>query len=75
MSAPSAAAGGTFLIGAICLLPRLRYGTMRQVGDGAWGERDDPDECRRVLRRVVPIVSVQNRYSLADRPLSKQPVA
>ena len=32
---------------------RLGYGTMRLVGEGAWGEPDNPEECRRVLRRAV----------------------
>lgn len=34
---------------------RLGYGTMRLVGEGAWGEPSDPDECRRVLRRAVDL--------------------
>ena len=28
---------------------------MRLVGDGAWGEPADPEECRRVLRRAVEL--------------------
>lgn len=38
MSAPPAAASGTFLIGGDLPVHRLGYGTMRLVGDGAWGE-------------------------------------
>ncbi len=53
MSATSAAASGTFLIGGELPVHRLGYGTMRLVGDGAWGEPRDPEECRRVLRRAV----------------------
>jgi aryl-alcohol dehydrogenase-like predicted oxidoreductase len=32
---------------------RLGYGTMRIVGEGAWGEPKDPAEVRSVLRRAV----------------------
>ena len=34
---------------------RLGFGTMRLVGEGAWGEPEDPEECRRVLRRAVEL--------------------
>jgi len=52
---PSAAAGGTFLIGGDLSVNRLGYGTMRLVGDGAWGEPADPAEAHRVLRRAVEL--------------------
>jgi len=52
---PSAAASGTFLIGGDLPVHRLGYGTMRLVGDGAWGEPSDPEEARRVLRRAVEL--------------------
>jgi pyridoxine 4-dehydrogenase len=52
---PSASASGTFLIGGDLPVHRLGYGTMRLVGDGAWGEPADPAECRRVLRRAVEL--------------------
>jgi len=52
---PSAAASGTFLIGGDLPVHRLGYGTMRLVGDGAWGEPADPEEARRVLRRAVEL--------------------
>ena len=51
----SAASSGTFLIGGDLPVHRLGYGTMRLVGDGAWGEPSDPEECRRVLRRAVDL--------------------
>ncbi len=51
----SAAASGTFLIGGDLPVHRLGYGTMRLVGDGAWGEPANPDEARRVLRRAVEL--------------------
>ena len=50
---PSAALGGTFLIGGDLPMHRLGYGTMRLVGEGAWGEPADEAEARRVLRRAV----------------------
>lgn len=55
MTNPDASASGTFLIGSDLPVHRLGYGTMRLVGDGAWGEPSDPEECRRVLRRAVEL--------------------
>jgi aryl-alcohol dehydrogenase-like predicted oxidoreductase len=52
---PNAASSGTFLIGGDLPVHRLGYGTMRLVGEGAWGEPADPAECRRVLRRAVEL--------------------
>jgi aryl-alcohol dehydrogenase-like predicted oxidoreductase len=52
---PSADASGTFLIGGDVPVHRLGYGTMRLVGDGAWGEPADPPEAKRVLRRAVDL--------------------
>jgi pyridoxine 4-dehydrogenase len=51
----SAASSGAFLIGGDLPVHRLGYGTMRLVGEGAWGEPADPEECRRVLRRAVEL--------------------
>ncbi len=55
MTAPTAAASRTFLIGNDLPVHRLGYGTMRLVGDGAWGEPRDAEEARRVLRRAVEL--------------------
>ena len=52
---PPAAAGGAFLIGGTLPVYRLGYGTMRLVGQGAWGEPSDAGEARRVLRRAVEL--------------------
>src|SRR6185437_11459680 len=52
-SDPNAAASGTFLIGGDLPVHRLGFGTMRLVGEGAWGEPADPEEARRVLRSAV----------------------
>jgi aryl-alcohol dehydrogenase-like predicted oxidoreductase len=52
---PNASQSGTFLIGGDLPVHRLGYGTMRLVGDGAWGEPADPAEAHRVLRRAVDL--------------------
>jgi aryl-alcohol dehydrogenase-like predicted oxidoreductase len=51
----SASASGTFFLGGDLPVHRLGYGTMRLVGEGAWGEPADPNEARRVLRRAVEL--------------------
>jgi aryl-alcohol dehydrogenase-like predicted oxidoreductase len=48
-------ATGTFRIGDGPTVRRLGFGAMRLTGPGIWGEPEDPDECRRVLRRVVEL--------------------
>jgi pyridoxine 4-dehydrogenase len=53
MTSLSAAAAGIFSIGGDLPVNRLGYGTMRLVGEGAWGEPRDTEEARRVLRRAV----------------------
>ena len=45
----------TFKIGGDLEVRRLGFGAMRITGDGIWGSPDDPDEARRLLRRVVDI--------------------
>ena len=55
MTTPNASASGTFLIGGDLPVHRLGYGTMRLVGEGAWGEPHNPAEARRVLRRAVEL--------------------
>jgi aryl-alcohol dehydrogenase-like predicted oxidoreductase len=34
---------------------RMGFGAMRLTGTGIWGDPQDPDECRRVLRRAVEL--------------------
>lgn len=51
----NASLSGTFSIGGDLPVHRLGYGTMRLVGDGAWGEPADAEEARRVLRRAVEL--------------------
>ena len=55
MSKLNASLSGTFKIGGDLPVYRLGYGTMRLVGDGAWGEPADPEAMRRVLRRAVEL--------------------
>jgi pyridoxine 4-dehydrogenase len=55
MNSLSAAASGTFRIAGDLPVYRLGYGTMRLVGEGAWGEPTDPAEARRVLRCAVEL--------------------
>lgn len=55
MSKISAANSGTYTLGGDLKVNRLGYGTMRLVGDGAWGEPGDAEEAKRVLRRAVEL--------------------
>lgn len=54
-SAPSAVLSGTFAIGGDLPVNRLGYGTMRLVGEGAWGEPPGREDARNVLRRAVEL--------------------
>jgi pyridoxine 4-dehydrogenase len=45
----------TFTIGGDLEVRRLGFGAMRITGDGIWGPPDDPDEAKRLLRRVVEV--------------------
>jgi pyridoxine 4-dehydrogenase len=51
----NAAASGTFAIGGDLPIHRLGFGAMRITGNGIWGDPQDPDEARRVLRRAVEL--------------------
>jgi pyridoxine 4-dehydrogenase len=55
METPIARRSGTFTIGLDLHVYRLGLGTMRLVGEGAWGEPADPEAMRRVLRRAVEL--------------------
>jgi pyridoxine 4-dehydrogenase len=46
---------GTFTIGGDLEVNRLGFGAMRLTGPGIWGEPENPDECRAVLRRAVEL--------------------
>ena len=51
---PSAILSGTFRLGDR-EVHRLGYGTMRLVGEGAWGEPPDREAARNVLRRAMEL--------------------
>jgi len=55
MSIPIYSASGSFLIGGDLPVYRLGYGTMRLVGEGAWGEPADAAEAHHVLRRAIEL--------------------
>jgi len=46
---------GTITIGGELTVARMGFGAMRLTGRGIIGPPADPDECRRVLRRVVEL--------------------
>jgi pyridoxine 4-dehydrogenase len=50
-----AAASGTFTLGGDLKVHRLGFGAMRITGKGVWGEPDDVEEARAVLRRTVEL--------------------
>jgi aryl-alcohol dehydrogenase-like predicted oxidoreductase len=45
----------TFRIGGDLEVHRLGFGAMRVTGRGIWGPPEDPEEAKRVLRRVVEL--------------------
>ncbi|HYM69482.1 MAG TPA: aldo/keto reductase, partial [bacterium] len=45
---------GTFVLGDLNV-HRLGFGAMRTTGAGVWGMPNDPEEARRLLRRVVDL--------------------
>src|SRR5580698_9223661 len=55
MSELNASLSGSFKVGGDLPVHRLGYGTMRLVGDGAWGEPADPEAMRCLLRRAVDL--------------------
>ena len=51
----NATAAGTFSLGGDLDVVRMGFGAMRITGKGVWGEPEDPEEARTVLRRVVEL--------------------
>jgi aryl-alcohol dehydrogenase-like predicted oxidoreductase len=51
----AAGLAGTLELGRERSINRLGFGAMRITGPGIWGEPRDPDEARRVLRRLVEL--------------------
>ena len=54
MSKITASAAGTIQLGDLTV-NRMGYGAMRLTGPGIWGEPEDPEGARRVLRRAVEL--------------------
>ncbi len=54
-TAVNAQASGTFAIGGDLTVNRLGYGAMRITGDGIWGEPNDRENAKRVLKRAVEL--------------------
>jgi pyridoxine 4-dehydrogenase len=50
-----AAGAGTFDIGGDLRVNRLGFGAMRITGEGIWGEPENPEEARAVLKRTVEL--------------------
>jgi pyridoxine 4-dehydrogenase len=51
----TAQAAGTFTLGGDMEVRRMGFGAMRVTGPGIMGPPIDPEECKRVLRRVVEL--------------------
>jgi aryl-alcohol dehydrogenase-like predicted oxidoreductase len=47
--------GLTFAIGGDLVVHRLGFGAMRITGRGVWGEPDDPENAKTLLRRVIQL--------------------
>ncbi len=52
---PNAAAAGTFALGGDLFVNRMGFGAMRITGPGIWGEPEDPEEARAVLRWALQL--------------------
>jgi pyridoxine 4-dehydrogenase len=55
MTATTAAASGTLLVGGDLPVTRMAYGAMRLTGEGVWGDPADRDLAVAVLRRAVEL--------------------
>ena len=54
-STVTAALAGTIDIGGDLPVNRFGFGAMRLTGPGIWGEPEDREECKRVLRRAIEL--------------------
>ena len=52
---PNATAAGTFSLGGDLVVNRMGFGAMRITGKGVWGEPEDIEEARAVLRRAIEL--------------------
>src|SRR5438128_2198454 len=46
---------GSLDLGGDLTVNRLGFGAMRLTGSGIWGEPENPEECKRVLRRALEL--------------------
>src|SRR5438094_51964 len=51
----NAALAGTIELGGDLTVNRFGFGAMRITGEGIWGEPEDREECKRVLRRTIEL--------------------
>jgi aryl-alcohol dehydrogenase-like predicted oxidoreductase len=51
----NAAASGTFALGGDLHIHRLGFGAMRITGEGIWGEPNDSEQAKHVLRRAIEL--------------------
>src|SRR5438132_4137098 len=51
----NAALAGTIDLGGDLTVNRFGFGAMRITGEGIWGEPEDREECKRVLRRTLEL--------------------
>ncbi len=61
-----ASPSGTFVIGGDMPVCRMGFGAMRITGKGIWGEPEDPEEAKRVLKRApelgIDFIDTANSY-------------
>jgi pyridoxine 4-dehydrogenase len=55
MTIPNVTSAGTVSIGKDLTVNRLGFGAMRLTGEGIWGAPKDPEECKRVLKRLLDL--------------------
>jgi pyridoxine 4-dehydrogenase len=55
MTIADASSAGTVSIGKDLTVNRLGFGAMRLTGEGIWGAPKDPEECMRVLKRLLDL--------------------
>jgi pyridoxine 4-dehydrogenase len=55
MTIADASSAGTVSIGKDLTVNRLGFGAMRLTGEGIWGAPKDPEECKRVLKRLLDL--------------------
>ncbi|MDQ3841333.1 MAG: aldo/keto reductase [Actinomycetota bacterium] len=54
-TSPNPTSAGTFDLGGDLNVVRMGFGAMRITGEGIWGEPEDPEEARTVLRRAIEL--------------------